>query len=165
MKIKSKNDLVIIDNSSNVNSSDSITELKSLKAFSNATICKLTDSDVGLSMGTKTEDSIILKKAEQLSKTGNYRTITIITQDKGKDGDVTFKKAYKNIGIIYHSQNTKVAEMIKENLIVNDLKSISGYLVEVSPKMVKKTKYPKYGKTQQTHIKRIKEKSFSQFTK
>jgi len=158
MKIKSKSDLVIIDNSSDINNNDDITELKSLKAFSNATVCKLTNGNIGLSASTK--DPTILETAKQLSKTGNYRTITIITQDKGRDGNDTFKKGYTDIGIIYHSQNAKVVKIIKENLIINDLKSISGYLVEISPEVVKKTKCPKYGKTQQTHIKRIKKKPF-----
>lgn len=163
MKRKSKNDLVIIDNSSDVNNNDNITELKSLKAFSNATVCKLTNRSVGLSASTK--DPTILETAKQLSKTGNYRTITIITQDKGRDGDDTFKKKYIGIGIIYHSQSAKVVKTIKENSIINDLKSISGYLIEISPEMVKKTKCSKDGETQQTHIKRIKKKSFSQFTR
>jgi hypothetical protein len=129
-----KKDLVVFDNCT------ATIDLSELSAFSNATVLRSTE--IGLPHDAK--DSDILKELTKDSLSDEYRTITIITQDKGGDGDTTFTTPYDKIAIIY-SRNENLVEKIKKSGI-NDLKSIKGWYVKLYLNEVIKIKQSKYKK-------------------
>ena len=153
MKIKSKKDAVIIDKCL-----DGLTGLNSIGLFSNSVILKL--RDINLSENAK--DSEILEKAILLKNTGDYEQVSILTTDKGRDGDKTFRKFYKGISIIYLKQSNyeKIKETLRKSNIKN-LKSISGLNVRIYGDKIEKTGFAKYDKSQKTHIKYLKPKNFT----
>jgi len=145
-KQQNKQDLLILDQCSTVLPE----EIKNTKALLNAKIVRTTSEVIGLTQTT--QDSEIVKKAIDLYDTNEYRTITILTADRGHDGDTTFQTAYKNIGII--SVKNKNINKIKS--IIRDFSSVSGYLVKIDPRKMIKKKYKKFDKTSTIHIKKIK---------
>lgn len=136
VKQQNKPDLLILDECSTL----SPEQIKNIRAISNAKIVRTNDEIIGLTQGT--QDSQIVKKAIELHNSGEYRTTTILTQDRGGDGDETFQTAYKDIGII--SVKNKNIDKIKS--VIRDFRSVSGYLVKIDPVKMTKKKYKKnYG--------------------
>ena len=133
VSLENKPDLLILDECSNL----PVNQISGLSAFLNTKIVRTTNDIVGLVQGT--QDSQIILKAIEISKQNTYRTVTIQTQDRGKDGDKTFQTAYKNIGII----SVKNENINKISKSVHDLASIKGYLIKINPDKTTKTKYTK----------------------
>lgn len=149
---RNKPNLVILDKNFPNNIT---TELKELKAFCNATFRRITDKGVGLP--ETSEDSEIVQKAQQIYSSKIYESVTVMTSDKGRDGDDTFRKAHKDIGII-RTGYKEIIQKLKSSKIRN-LSSLSGWFCKIFPDRTEKTKYAKYESMQQTHVKKSKCKS------
>lgn len=146
VKRQNKQDLLILDECSTLSSE----QRKNIRAFSNAKIVRTNDEIIGLTQGT--QDSEIVQKAIELRDTYKYRTITILTEDRGGDGDETLQTGYKGIGII----NVKNKNIINIGSVIRDLHSVSGYLVKIDPGKATKKKYKKFWGTPIIHTKKIK---------
>jgi len=147
MKRKSKKDLVIIDKCLN-----GITGLESCSCFSNSIFFNI--ENIGLKENAS--DRKILDKTIKIKESGEYNNVSIITKDKGRDGDKTLRGGYKNISIIYLGFHN--ISKIPSNFRIKNLESISGYNVRIYKDKIEKTKFKKYGKEQITHTKFLKNK-------
>lgn len=153
---ESKEDLVILDQCL-----DGITGLEQINLFKNSKIIRLIDID----LKENSSDSEILEKAKLIARSGEYLSVTILTADKGGDNDKTFTDPQKDVSIICCSY-INIVEKFKNS----GLKSLSqwkDHRVEVYEHEVRKTKVPKYGKSQQTKIENITNKKIyeSNYTK
>ncbi|HNW96303.1 MAG TPA: hypothetical protein PLQ44_01520 [Candidatus Paceibacterota bacterium] len=141
-KGQNKSDLLILDKCSTL----SPEQIKNLKVLSNTKIVRTTDNIIGLTQTT--QDSQIVQRAIEIYNSGEYRTVNILTEDRGGDNDKTFQTAYRNICIIsVKNENINIINRIK------DFCSVSGFLTKIDPDKITKTKYKDQNRRHITKIK------------
>jgi len=146
---KEKNDLVILDYCLS-----GITGLDQLPLFKNSKIVRL--QDLGLNQNSL--DKEIIDKAIVLAESNEYLSVSILTEDKGRDGDKNLTTPHKKIVIIYCSHKNLIEKIKDSYSSIKNLSQWTGHYVEIYDVEVRKTKFPKYDQTIQTKIEHLKNK-------